>query len=89
MNSFVNILIKFGILKEDLDYHLIRASMVVIFLFFWVSEMVSIRGAGINSLHQQRLTYFLDVSGFRHPRGQLAFGVLGMVVSQALVLRIS
>jgi uncharacterized membrane protein YkgB len=29
-----NLLIKLGILKENLDYHLIRASMVVIFLFF-------------------------------------------------------
>jgi len=28
MNSFFQILIKFGILKEDLDYQLIRASMV-------------------------------------------------------------
>ena len=28
------ILVKFGILKEDLDYHFVRASMVVIFLFF-------------------------------------------------------
>jgi uncharacterized membrane protein YkgB len=34
MNSLVNILTKFGLLKEDLDYHLIRASMVIIFLFF-------------------------------------------------------
>jgi hypothetical protein len=34
MNSLVRTLIKLGILKEDLDYHLIRASMVIIFLFF-------------------------------------------------------
>jgi uncharacterized membrane protein YkgB len=38
MNSLINILInvmtKFGLLKEDLDYHLVRASMVIIFLFF-------------------------------------------------------
>jgi uncharacterized membrane protein YkgB len=38
MNSLINILTnimtKFGLLKEDLDYHLIRASMVIIFLFF-------------------------------------------------------
>jgi uncharacterized membrane protein YkgB len=27
-------LIKLGILKEDLDYHVLRASMVIIFLFF-------------------------------------------------------
>jgi uncharacterized membrane protein YkgB len=34
MNSLVRGLIKLGILKEDLDYHLIRASMVILFLFF-------------------------------------------------------
>jgi uncharacterized membrane protein YkgB len=34
MNFLIHILIKLGILKEDLDYHLIRASMVIIFLFF-------------------------------------------------------
>lgn len=27
-------LIKFGILKDDLDYHLVRASLVIIYLFF-------------------------------------------------------
>ena len=34
MNSLIGILIKLGILREDLDYHLIRAAMVIIFLFF-------------------------------------------------------
>ena len=34
MNSLINIMTKFGLLKEDLDYHLVRASMVIIFLFF-------------------------------------------------------
>ena len=34
MNSAIRGLIKLGILKEDFDYHLIRASMVIIFLFF-------------------------------------------------------
>ena len=34
LNSFANVLDKLGILKEDVDYHLIRASMVIIFLFF-------------------------------------------------------
>jgi len=34
MKLITNVLIKLGILKDDLDYHLIRASMVVIFLFF-------------------------------------------------------
>src|SRR3981081_821039 len=34
MNSLINILTKSGLLTKDLDYHLIRASMVTIFLFF-------------------------------------------------------
>jgi uncharacterized membrane protein YkgB len=34
MNHLTDLLVKVGILKKDLDYHLIRASMVVIFLFF-------------------------------------------------------
>ncbi len=34
MKFVTNTLIKFGILKQDLDYNLVRASMVIIFLFF-------------------------------------------------------
>jgi uncharacterized membrane protein YkgB len=34
MAWLVGILTKLGLLKNDLDYHLIRASMVIIFLFF-------------------------------------------------------
>jgi len=34
MNLIINTLIKLGIAKRDLDYHFVRASMVIIFLFF-------------------------------------------------------
>ena len=34
MNALVNVLIKLGLLKGDLEYHLIRGSMVILFLFF-------------------------------------------------------
>src|ERR1700739_348748 len=34
MNLIINTLIKLGIGKDELDYHFIRASMVIIFLFF-------------------------------------------------------
>ena len=34
MNQLTDLLVKVGILKKDIDYHLIRASMVIIFLFF-------------------------------------------------------
>jgi uncharacterized membrane protein YkgB len=34
MNPLIKTLMKLGILKKDLDYHIIRAAMVIIFLFF-------------------------------------------------------
>jgi len=34
MKTIANFLVKIGILKDDLDYHFIRASMVIIFAFF-------------------------------------------------------
>jgi uncharacterized membrane protein YkgB len=34
VNFIIRALINFGVLKEDLDYHFIRASMVIIFFFF-------------------------------------------------------
>ena len=34
MNPLIKIMIKLGVLEKDLDYHLIRAAMVIIFLFF-------------------------------------------------------
>jgi uncharacterized membrane protein YkgB len=34
MNFITSTLIKLGILEDDLDYHFIRASMVIIFFFF-------------------------------------------------------
>jgi uncharacterized membrane protein YkgB len=34
MSSLLKALIRLGILTEDLDYHLIRAAMVIIFFFF-------------------------------------------------------
>jgi len=34
MNALANALARTGLLKDDLDYHLLRASMVVMFFFF-------------------------------------------------------
>jgi uncharacterized membrane protein YkgB len=34
MNSLINTAIRLGLLREDLDYHLMRAALVVLFLFF-------------------------------------------------------
>ena len=34
MNLLIRILTKLGLLKKDLDYHVVRASMVIIYFFF-------------------------------------------------------
>jgi uncharacterized membrane protein YkgB len=34
MNLFINAPIRLGLLRKDLDYHLMRVSLVVLFLFF-------------------------------------------------------
>jgi uncharacterized membrane protein YkgB len=34
MNALIDVLVRFGLLKKDLDYHLLRTSMFIIFLFF-------------------------------------------------------
>jgi uncharacterized membrane protein YkgB len=41
VNFVTRILIKLGILKDDIDYHLVRASMVTIFLFFGYQKWFS------------------------------------------------
>ena len=46
MDFLINILTKCGLLKENLDYHLIRASMITIFFVFgyqkWFEHEVQI-----------------------------------------------
>ena len=34
MSILIKTLTRMGLLKDDLDYHLIRASMVIIYFFF-------------------------------------------------------
>src|SRR6266436_4722361 len=55
---------------------------------FRVSEVVCVRGAGLDLLYQQRPSSGLDVPGVRHPGGQLVFGGGGMGVWRARARRI-
>jgi uncharacterized membrane protein YkgB len=38
MIALVRLLTRFGLLRDDLDYHLVRASMVLVFAFFGYSK---------------------------------------------------
>jgi hypothetical protein len=44
MNLLIKILTKLGLLKKDLDYHLVRASMVIIYFFFGYQKWACLRG---------------------------------------------
>ena len=47
MTFVAKILVKLGILKEDLDYHFIRASMVIIYFFFGYQKWFDYEAQGL------------------------------------------
>ena len=47
MNLLVRFLAKLDVLKRDLDYHLVRASMVIIFLFFGYQKWFDYEAQGL------------------------------------------
>jgi uncharacterized membrane protein YkgB len=61
MNYLTNLLVKIGVLKNDLDYHLLRGSMVIIFFFFGYLKWFQYEAQALDSLHQQWPSHFLDV----------------------------
>src|ERR1700741_3227988 len=67
MRLLFRILIRLGILKNDLDYHMIRASMVIIFLFFGYSKMFSYEAQGLIPLisHGPLIFWLYPVFGIR------------------------
>src|SRR5215831_19248697 len=47
MNTLIKILTKSGLLKGDLDYHLVRASMVLIFVLFGYQKWFDYEAQGL------------------------------------------
>src|ERR1700746_2216765 len=47
MNFVTNVLVKVGILKGDLDYNLVRASMVIIYFFFGYQKWFDYEAQGL------------------------------------------
>ena len=46
VNPLAHVLGKLGILREDADYHLLRAAMVIIFFFFGYQKWWPMRSTG-------------------------------------------
>ena len=67
MKLLVNLLIRLGILKEDLDYHLVRASMVIIFLFFGYSKWFNYEAQALTPLieHGPLIFWLHPIFGIR------------------------
>jgi hypothetical protein len=88
MNSLIRTLIKIGIVKEDIDYHLIRFAMVIIFLFFGYQKWFEYEAeALIPYISNGPLIFWLyPVFGIRG--ATLVFGHFGMDVRNAPVPRV-
>jgi uncharacterized membrane protein YkgB len=84
MNTFIHILIRLGILKEDLDYHLIRASMIIIFVLFGYQKWFDYEAQTLIPFisNGPLISWMYPVFGVRGASWFL--GVLGMVVWRAL-----
>jgi uncharacterized membrane protein YkgB len=67
MNLVTRILIRLGILKDDLDYHLVRASMVIVFLFFGYSKWFNYEAQGLITYisHGPLISWMYPVFGIR------------------------
>jgi len=75
MNLIINILIKLGIRKHDLDYNFIRASMVIIFLFFGYQKWFHYEAQALIPYisHGPLISWMYPVFGVRGPLGFWAF----------------
>src|SRR6201993_1848766 len=47
MNLLIKILTRLGLLKKDLDYHVVRASMVIIYFFFGYQKWFAYEAQGL------------------------------------------
>src|SRR5258708_6281347 len=87
MKYLIKLCDRFRLLQSELDYHFLRASMVLIFLFFGYQKWWEYE-AQVNSLYQQRPSDFLDVPCFRHPGSHLVPGGFGVGVRRTSILGI-
>jgi hypothetical protein len=88
MNWLTRILIKLGILKDDLDYHVVRASMVVIFALFGYSKWFNYEAQALIPLITHGPFNLLAVPGFRHPGRRPVLRGCRVVVWHSLARRI-
>jgi uncharacterized membrane protein YkgB len=88
MNHLTNLLVKIGILKKDLDYHLMRASMVIIFFFFGYQKWLQYEAQALIPYISNGPVIFWLYPVFGIREGHLLFRGGRMVIWPAPVLRL-
>ena len=86
ISSLAKVLDKLGILTEDVEYHLIRASMVIISFFFGYQRWFHYEASRL--IPYISPTHLLALSGLWRARRHVVFGRVRMDVRDALVPRI-
>ena len=88
MNLLINVLAKLGLLKEDLDYHVVRASMVIIYFFFGYQKWFAYEAQELIPFISNGpfISWMYPVFGIQG--ASWFFGGFGMVIWRALVLGI-
>ena len=88
MNWLIKILTKLGLLKDDLDYHLIRASMVIIYFFFGYQKWFDYEAQGLIPFFTHGPLIFLDVPCFRHQRLRILSRCFRMAIWSVVARRV-
>ena len=85
MNALINILGKSSLLAKDLDYHLLRASMVLIFLAFGYQKWFAYEAKVLIPANGPQ---FYGCTCFRHSRRELVSGLFRMAVWRTAIFGI-
>src|SRR5437016_10656356 len=88
MNWLINALTKLGFLNEDLDYPVIRASMVIVFLFFGYQKWFEYEAQVLIPYISNGPLIWWIVSRVRRPQRELVLGRRRMDVRCAPIRRL-
>ena len=78
VKNLAKVMAGFGLLSEDLEYHLLRASMVIIFAFFGYTKWHQYAAQTMIPFISNSPFYLLAVSGFRPARRRPFFRCHGV-----------
>jgi hypothetical protein len=88
MNWLVNRLVKLRLFQGDLDLHLVRASMVILYFFFGYQKWFDYEAQGLIPFFTHGPPHPLDVFGLRDKRVHLFPWRFGMAIRSAAAGRI-